>query len=225
MVSTTCSHRSSRNSVSTPTALATASRVGSSTVGPSPPVVMMISARCIDSRMAEAMRSTLSPMVMVRYKSTPRPRRVSAMWRVLVSTISPSRISVPMVMISADGIFGHELASIRASAESHLREDRFERLADYLEDFNVGLGAVAIARTVDHGAQPLNAMHFVNCITQLLALDVQFVPHHHGCLKHSIEQHVGRIISLQMVRGDEVFTVTRLILLGERLRLGRLRRP
>ena len=74
-------------------------------VGPKPPVVMTISARRIELRMDSAIRSTLSPMVMVRNKFTPMPRKTRAIYRVFVSTISPRRISVPMVMISAEGIF------------------------------------------------------------------------------------------------------------------------
>ena len=61
-----------------PVARATALRVGSSTVGPSPPVVIMISARLMELRIDLAMRSALSPMVTVRYKSTPMPRNVRA---------------------------------------------------------------------------------------------------------------------------------------------------
>ena len=93
--------RSSCTSISSPITLATVSRVRSSDVGPSPPEVMVTSARRQARSIVSKSLSGWSPTLETQCTSMPNLASSAAMYAELVSTISPKRISVPMAMISA----------------------------------------------------------------------------------------------------------------------------
>src|SRR5918994_7811715 len=85
---------------STPATAASAPRVTSSWVGPSPPVRITASARPRASRMASAIREVLSPTTVWRRQSQPTSARRWPIQAALVLTIWPSSSSVPTPMIS-----------------------------------------------------------------------------------------------------------------------------
>ena len=78
-----------------------ASRVRSSSVGPSPPVVITRSERSHARPSVSMTRPMLSPTTLVWFRSMPRAGSCCAIQALFVSTISPSRISVPIATISA----------------------------------------------------------------------------------------------------------------------------
>ena len=80
---------------------ATVSLVRSSSVGPSPPVVITTSARPRASRRAASRRGPLSPRVCTCKRSTPRAESSRATWAASALTVCPKRSSVPTEMISA----------------------------------------------------------------------------------------------------------------------------
>ena len=77
------------------------SRVRSSSVGPSPPVVTTRSARSHARPSVSVTRPRLSPTTLVWFRSMPSAGSRCAIHELFVSTISPSRISVPIATISA----------------------------------------------------------------------------------------------------------------------------
>ena len=84
-----------------PRAAATASRVRSSCVGPSPPVVKMMSERSIPRRKASASLGRSSPMMLTHCNRMPRAGSRPAIQLALVSVSSPISSSVPTEIISA----------------------------------------------------------------------------------------------------------------------------
>ena len=84
----------------TPSSSAITSRVMSSWVGPRPPVTITASDRSRASPMAASMRSRLSPTEVWRWQSMPARASFSPIHAEFVSTIWPSRSSVPTATIS-----------------------------------------------------------------------------------------------------------------------------
>src|SRR4051794_20845681 len=95
-----CSTRSSWRSSPTPITSAIASRVTSSGVGPSPPHTITASARSSSSRTHRTMRSRLSPTLRCSHVSMPTAASCSPIQELFVSTIWPSRSSVPIARTS-----------------------------------------------------------------------------------------------------------------------------
>src|SRR5438477_6817151 len=96
MFSTICSSRRSATFMTS----AMASRVMSSWVGPSPPHTMTASLRASADRMARTMRAWLSPTLVWKCESIPISAKCSPIHDELVSTIWPSRSSVPTATTS-----------------------------------------------------------------------------------------------------------------------------
>ena len=98
-----CSSRPGSRTSLRPHTSAMISRVRSSWVGPSPPLVMTKSARSSARPMTSFMRPGLSPTMVLKKRLTPRSDSRWAIHAELVSTICPSNSSDPMATISALG--------------------------------------------------------------------------------------------------------------------------
>ena len=84
-----------------PSARATTLRVMSSSVGPSPPVVITTRERLTASLINSSSRASSSPTIVLSLTSIPRRLSCSVSQRLLVSVRSGARSSEPMAMISA----------------------------------------------------------------------------------------------------------------------------
>ena len=93
-------HKSSRKTKDRPTASARARRVGSSTVGPRPPVATTRSARARASRAAARISGISSGTTVIRCTGSPTSRSALARNTALVLRVSPRTSSVPMFRTS-----------------------------------------------------------------------------------------------------------------------------
>src|SRR6476469_65000 len=104
------SNASFRRASLRPAASAMASRVQSSTVGPRPPVITMISARDTADFSARTMSARSSPTTDLKRTSMPKVPSSSVMNNELLSVRPPNRSSEPIAMISAMTGRGEERA-------------------------------------------------------------------------------------------------------------------
>lgn len=87
--------------------------------------------------------------------------------------------------------------------EKWLRINLFKIVVCNLKDINIRLGTISVRGTGNYRAQALDAVRIVKSIPQFLTLYIKIISNNLGRCLDGVEQHVGRIIRLQMILGDQ----------------------